>query len=142
MRAKKNSRKLKPRPTASEQAPVESALARIRVASAGMAKGARRIADYILHDPSRIVKMSVTELSEATESSEGSIINFSKMLGLSGFQQLKLSLAQETIQPVQYIHEDLDRGDNISVACQKIFHSGIQALRVKTSNRLRSMALM
>ncbi len=94
-----------------------------------MAKGAGRIADFILDDPGRIVKMSVTELSEATDASEGSVINFAKLLGLSGFQQLKLSLAQETIQPVQYIHEDLDRDDNIAVSCQKIFHSGIQALR-------------
>jgi DNA-binding MurR/RpiR family transcriptional regulator len=94
-----------------------------------MAKGAKRIADFILDDPSRIVKMSVTELSEATDSSEGSIINFAKMLGLSGFQQLKLSLAQESIQPVQYIHEDLHKTDDVGIACQKIFHSGIQALR-------------
>lgn len=129
MTAKRKVRKQKPRPAAAQQAPVENALSRIRISYSTMAKGAKRIADYILEDPSRIVKMSVTELSEATESSEGSIINFSKMLGLSGFQQLKLSLAQETIQPVQYIHEDLRKSDEIGVACQKIFHSGIQALR-------------
>src|ERR1700749_1082976 len=106
--AKGASRRQKnPRPTTAEQAPVENALSRIRVGHSAMAKGARRIADFILEDPSRIIKMSVTELSEATDSSEGSIINFAKMLGLSGFQQLKLSLAQESIQPVQYIHEDL-----------------------------------
>jgi DNA-binding MurR/RpiR family transcriptional regulator len=89
-----------------------------------MAKAAKRIADFILEDPARIVKMSVTELSDATESSEGSIINFAKALGLTGFQQLKLTLAQETVQPVQYIHEDLDRTDGVITATQKIFHSG------------------
>lgn len=127
--AKRARRQKNPRPTAAEQAPVENALSRIRVGYSAMAKGARRIADFILEDPARIIKMSVTELSEATESSEGSIINFAKMLGLSGFQQLKLSLAQESIQPVQYIHEDLIRQDGVETACRKIFHSGIQALR-------------
>ena len=122
-------RKLKPRPTAADHAPVENALARIRIARATMAKGAGRIADFIVEDPGRIVKMSVTELSEATDASEGSVINFAKMLGLSGFQQLKLSLAQETVQPVQFIHEDLDRADDVVTATQKIFHSGIQALK-------------
>jgi DNA-binding MurR/RpiR family transcriptional regulator len=122
-------RKLKPRPAMAEQAPVENALSRIKVTYQTMAKGARRIADFILEDPSRIVKMSVTELAEATESSEGSIINFARILGLTGFQQLKLSLAQETVQPVQYIHEDLDRADDVATATQKIFHSGIQALK-------------
>ncbi len=122
-------RKLKPRPSAAEQAPIENALVRVKVTRATMAKGAARIADFILEDPARVVKMSVTELAEATDSSEGSIINFAKSLGLSGYQQLKLSLAQESIQPVQFIHEDLVRSDNIATATQKIFHSGIQALK-------------
>lgn len=127
---KSASRKLKnSRPTAADQAPIENALSRIRVSYSSMAKGAKKIADFILDNPARIVKMSVTELSDATESSEGSIINFAKSLGLTGFQQLKLTLAQETVQPVQYIHEDLDRSDGIGTATQKIFHSGIQALR-------------
>lgn len=121
--------KLRARPGSAEQAPVDNALARIRIMRSSMAKGAGRIADFILEDPNRVVKMSVTELAEATEASDGSIINFAKMLGLSGYQQLKLSLAQETVQPVQFIHEDLDRTDDIVTATQKIFHSGVQALR-------------
>jgi DNA-binding MurR/RpiR family transcriptional regulator len=73
--------------------------------------------------------MSVTELAEATKSSQGSVVNLAKALGMTGFQQLKLSLAQETVQPVQYIHEDLDRNDDPAIVNSKIFHSGIQALR-------------
>ena len=121
--------KLKPRPGSAEQIPVENALTRLRVIRPTMAKGAARIADFILGDPGQIVKMSVTELSEATSSSEGSIVNLAKSLGLSGFQQLKLSLARETVQPVQYIHEDLDRSDDVATSTQKVFHGGIQALR-------------
>jgi DNA-binding MurR/RpiR family transcriptional regulator len=129
MASKTKYRKLSPRPSVSQQSPIENALSRIKIARPTMAKGAARIADYILGEPARILKMSVTELAEATDSSEGSIINFAKLLGLSGYQQLKLSLAQETVQPVQYIHEDLDRADDVNTATQKIFHSGIQALK-------------
>jgi DNA-binding MurR/RpiR family transcriptional regulator len=107
---------------------VDNALARIHLAYPGLAKGARRIADYIVAQPGRIVQMSVTELSEATDTSEGSVINFCRRLGLSGFQQLKLSLAQETVRPVQFIHEDLDRDDDVDTVCRKIFHAGVQAL--------------
>lgn len=109
--------------------PVENALARIRAAYPGLAKGARRIADYVTSHPDRIVRMSITELSEATEVAEGSVVNFCRRLGLTGFQQLKLSLAQELVQPVQFIHEDLERDDDVDAVCRKIFHSGIQALR-------------
>ncbi|WP_040308792.1 MurR/RpiR family transcriptional regulator [Asticcacaulis biprosthecium] len=109
--------------------PVDNALTRIQLAYPALARGARRIADYVLAQPHRIVSMSITELSEATGASEGSVINFCRRLGLSGFQQLKLSLAQESVRPVHFIHEDLERDDDLDTVCRKIFHSGIQALR-------------
>jgi DNA-binding MurR/RpiR family transcriptional regulator len=68
-------------------------------------------------------------LSDATNVSDGSIINFCRAIGLSGFQQMKLSLAQELVQPVQFIQEDLARDDDVDTIRRKIFHSGIQALR-------------
>ena len=117
------------RATPVDNRPVENALGRIRVAQPGMAKSAQRIAEFILEQPETIVGMSVTELSEATGVSEGSVINFCRSIGLSGFQQMKLSLAQEIVQPVQFIHEDLDRADDMETICRKVFHSGIQALR-------------
>ncbi|MBN8817617.1 MAG: MurR/RpiR family transcriptional regulator [Sphingomonas sp.] len=117
------------RPAQTDNKPVENALMRIRVAQPSMAKSAQRIAQFILERPEDIVGMSVTELSEATGVSEGSVINFCRSIGLSGFQQMKLSLAQEIVQPVQFIHEDLDRTDDMDTVCRKVFHSGIQALR-------------
>lgn len=117
-----------PRATANIH-PVDNALARIRIAQPNMAKSAQRIARFILEHPSEIVGMSVTDLSEATDVSEGSVINFCRSIGLSGFQQMKLSLAQEMVQPVQFIHEDLNIDDDMETVCRKVFHSGMQALR-------------
>lgn len=109
--------------------PIDNTLTRIRIAQPNMARSAQRIAHFILERPEEIIGMSVTELSEATGVSEGSVINFCRNIGLSGFQQLKLSLAQEIVQPVQFIHEDLARDDDTDTVCRKVFHSGIQALR-------------
>jgi DNA-binding MurR/RpiR family transcriptional regulator len=124
-----NGRIRRRRPEVTEWAPVDNALTRIQVALPSMAKTARRIAQFILEDPGRVVKMSVSELAEATDAAEGSVIKFCQNLGLSGFQQLKLSLSQETVQPVQFIHEDLDQGDDVDSVCRKIFAAGVQALR-------------
>lgn len=109
--------------------PIENALTRIRAALPQMSRIAARIAGYVLDNPAEVVGMSITELADATEVSEGSIINFCRGIGLSGFQHLKLSLAQEIVQPVQFIHEDLSRDDTTEAVCRKVFHSGIQALR-------------
>ena len=108
--------------------PIDNALARIRTSLPQMSRIAGKIAEYVLAHPQDVVGMSITELAEAADASEGSVINFCRSIGLSGFQQLKLSLAQEIVQPVQFIHEDLEREDTAATVCRKVFHSGIQAL--------------
>lgn len=118
-----------PASTETSPRPVENALTRIRSALPQMSRIASRIAVHVLENPAEVVGMSITELADASEASEGSVINFCRGIGLSGFQHLKLSLAQEIVQPVQFIHEDLSREDTIEAVCRKVFHSGIQALR-------------
>jgi len=108
---------------------VDNVMTRIRVRHASLGPSTRSIADYILENPRQVVGMSVTELAEATGASDGSVINLCRQLDLSGFQQLKLSLAQEVVQPVQFIHEDLRPTDTTPTVCRKTFHAGIQALR-------------
>lgn len=109
-------------------APIENAMARIRAALPQMSRTGTQIAELVMARPRDVVGMSITELAESAGVSEGSVINFSRAIGLSGFQQLKLSLAQETVQPIQFIHEDLDKSDPPATVCRKVFHSGIQAL--------------
>ncbi|MDX2222515.1 MAG: MurR/RpiR family transcriptional regulator [Rhodospirillaceae bacterium] len=104
-------------------------LSRIRAQHRGLGPSAIAIADFILAQPSTVMRMSVTELAEATGASQGSVVNFCRLLGMTGFQELKLALAQDVVQPVQYIHEDLARSDTPEMVCRKMFHSGIQALR-------------
>jgi DNA-binding MurR/RpiR family transcriptional regulator len=88
----------------------------------------RRIADFIREYPQEVVHMSVSEIAERVDASEGSIVGFCKTLGAKGFQQLKIVLAQEIVQPVQLIHEDLERGDPAATVIKKIFSSNVQAL--------------
>lgn len=112
-----------------DTAPVENVLARIRIREATFGPSTGSIANFVLEHPGKVVGMSVTELAEATGASDGSVINFCRQLGLSGFQQFKLSLAQETVKPVQFIHEDLQPSDDTAAVCRKMFSAGIQALR-------------
>ncbi len=60
-----------------------------------MGKSERRVADWLLSHPGEILPYSITELAEKCGSSEATIVRFSKRLGLSGYQELKISLAQE-----------------------------------------------
>ena len=50
-------------------------------------------------------------LPSAAHSSEGSVVGLCQQLGARGFQQIKIALARDLVQPVQFIHEDLSRDD-------------------------------
>ncbi|HUH77570.1 MAG TPA: MurR/RpiR family transcriptional regulator [Devosia sp.] len=89
---------------------------------------ARRIADFIEANAQDVVHMSVTEVAEGASASEGSVIGFCRQLGARGFQEVKLSLARDLVQPIQFIHEDLAEGDSAATVIDKIFQSDMQAL--------------
>lgn len=97
--------------------------------AASLPATSRRIAQFVLSNVGEVVHMSVTELAERTESSEGSVVGLAKTLGYTGFQQLKIALAQDLVAPVQFIHEDLEPGDHPDTVVRKIFASHIQALQ-------------
>ena len=56
-------------------------------------KKERIIADHLLSEPHKIIRMSVQEMAKLCACSESSIVRFCQMLGYSGFSQLKLELA-------------------------------------------------
>jgi RpiR family transcriptional regulator, carbohydrate utilization regulator len=104
-------------------------LERIAAVRANLPPTATRIADYITTHAADVIHMSVTEVAEETNSSEGSVVALCQHLGARGFQQLKIALARDLVQPVQFIHEDLARGDDIPTVIEKIFRSNLQALQ-------------
>ncbi|WMT90446.1 MurR/RpiR family transcriptional regulator [Pelagibacterium sp. H642] len=95
----------------------------------GLPPTARRIAVFITENAQDVVHMSITEVAEGASASEGSVIGLCRQLGARGFQEVKLSLARDLVQPIQFIHEDLARGDNTETVIDKIFHSNLQALQ-------------
>ena len=60
-----------------------------------MGKTEKQIADWIFENPGKIISLSIVELAELCRCSEATIVRFSKRLGLSGYQELKISLASE-----------------------------------------------
>ena len=61
-----------------------------------MGKAEKHIADWIFENPGKIISLSIVELAELCKCSEATIVRFSKRLGLSGYQELKISLAAES----------------------------------------------
>lgn len=105
-----------------------SYLLRIQRESSSMNEKERRICDYIKRYSKEIIHMTITELAEKCNTSEASIVRFSKKLGYKGFQAMKISIAQDVIEPPRQIHEALCKDDTVSTITAKVFRSSVQAL--------------
>ncbi|CDY78140.1 transcriptional regulator [Caballeronia glathei] len=137
MKAKQRGIAARPMPASARRSAVASAvqpdtrsgiLTRIEGLRPTLGPASQRIADFIAQYSQDVIHMSVSDVAERTASSEGSVIAFCKSVGATGFQQLKILLAQELVQPVQIIHEDLEPDDAVETVVRKLFHSNIQTL--------------
>lgn len=57
----------------------------------------KKIGDYIVRNPKKVVDMTVGELAKECGVSEASVSRFCKRIELKGFQHLKISLARELV---------------------------------------------
>lgn len=122
-------------------APISGVLERLRVVLPSLPPTAARIAAFILDHAAEVVNLSVTEVAERANASEGSVVSLCQQIGTRGFQQVKLAIARDLVQPVQFIHEDLSRDDTPTMVVEKIFKSNLQALQ-DTLNVLEPAAMM
>ena len=99
----------------------EGLLTRLHHLRASLPPTAQRIAGYIADNAAEVVRMSITELAEQSGASEGSVIGLCRRVGVSGFQELKIVLAQDLVEPVKLIQEDLHEGDDNATVIDKIF---------------------
>jgi RpiR family transcriptional regulator, carbohydrate utilization regulator len=108
---------------------IEGILDRLRAVRPTLSPTAGRIADFIVAHAVDVVHMSVTEVAERAQASEGSVVALCQQIGARGFQQVKLALARDLVQPVQFIHEDLEPGDDLPAVIDKVFKSDLQTLQ-------------
>ena len=60
-----------------------------------MGKSEKRVADWLFSHSGEILPYSISDLASMCESSVATIVRFSKRLGCSGYQDLKIALAKE-----------------------------------------------
>lgn len=90
---------------------------------------ARRIATFIEKNARDVIRMSITELAEQTSSSEGSVVGLCQRLGIRGFQELKILLSRDLVEPVRLIQEDLRETDTVADVGAHVFAAHIASLQ-------------
>jgi RpiR family transcriptional regulator, carbohydrate utilization regulator len=101
---------------------------RLNAAMSKLRDSEKKIVEFIQNNQEEIIHLSITEVSERSETSESSVVRLCKRLGYKGFQDMKIHLAKEVIEPVKQIHEVIEKDDNVRMIKKKVFQSNIQAL--------------
>jgi DNA-binding MurR/RpiR family transcriptional regulator len=88
----------------------------------------RKIADYILKNPNKIIHSSINQLAEDLDVADSTVFRFCKRIGYKGYQAMKIALASEVVSPLQDIHEKVDAGDSVETIATKVFRTNIKTI--------------
>ncbi|MBE1609090.1 DNA-binding MurR/RpiR family transcriptional regulator [Actinopolymorpha pittospori] len=109
------------------QAPVDGdVLEFIRSRLPGFSPAERRVAEAVLETPGNVLHMSAARLAKASGSSVGSVVRFCHALGLPGYQDFKIRLAQRSAPAWSPSTRSVDRAS--SNPAQKVFADIADAL--------------
>jgi DNA-binding MurR/RpiR family transcriptional regulator len=93
-----------------------------------LSKSEQQVVNYIMENPEKVIYLSVAGLAENSGVSEATVVRACRRLGLNGYQDLKVTLAQDIVTPLQSIHEEIQEGDDASKIIEKVFQGTLHAL--------------
>lgn len=94
----------------------------------GLTKAEQKVAQYILDNASDIIYHSVTELAEKADVGETTVLRLCRKLKFQGFQDFKLSLAQDLVKPIDNLHQEITEDDDSTALNKKIIANHIRTL--------------
>ncbi len=93
----------------------------IRTMRPELRKSDRKVADVVLEDPHRIMNATVSETATLADVSQPTVLRFATAVGCTGFQDLKIKLAQSLALGTPATHSVLVETDEPEIVAEKIF---------------------
>ncbi|OQB24376.1 MAG: putative HTH-type transcriptional regulator YbbH [Firmicutes bacterium ADurb.Bin182] len=103
-------------------------LMKMKALRPSLSRAEQQVVDYIIGHPETVIYLSVAGLAENSGVSDATVVRTCRSLGLNGYQDLKVTLAQDIVTPLQSIHEEINEGDSVSVIVDKVFQGTLHAL--------------
>lgn len=91
----------------------------------------RKVAEFILNDPAKMIGLSVAQLSQLSGGSQAAIIRLCKSMGLKGYQELMLKVAGDLQQGGEETqgYQEIRPHDSIDTIIQSVSNNNIQSIR-------------
>lgn len=119
-----------------------SLLLRLRGIRPSLSPAEDRVAEQVLADPRAAAGLTISELAVAATTSETTVLRFCRRLGLPGYPQLRLALAEESAQPRRMSRggTDISAKDSIDDIIAKVAFTDASAVE-ETAQQLDRAAL-
>jgi DNA-binding MurR/RpiR family transcriptional regulator len=120
-------------------------LTRLRALKPALVPSKRRVAAYILRDPARVATQTISELAQAAQTSETTVLRLCHELGVRGYRELRVALAAESGREQgrtanREIGGDIGRDDDLDSIIETITFTDQQAI-ADTARNLDRTAL-
>lgn len=103
-------------------------LARIRSVCSSLAPAEQKVAHYVLENYKEVIYLSVTQLAESSGVGESTVIRFCQNAGFRGYQELKLVLARDLVEPEENISEGITYQDSLEMMVKKVSYANQKVL--------------
>ena len=98
-------------------------------------KSERKVADFVLKNPLKVIHMRIVDLAKEAAVSEPTVVRFCRAVGCHGFQDFKLTLAQQLASSPSYGQIAVTDTDSTREYTHKVFDSTVDTL-LKVRERL------
>lgn len=113
---------------------------KIREASQDLRKSERKVAEFVLNDPKAIINMRIVDLASRAMVSEPTVVRFCRAIGCEGFQDFKLSLAQQLAASPSFGQIAVKDSDSVEDFSHKVFDATVDTL-LKVRDNLNPHAI-
>ena len=111
----------------------EDYLTKIRSVYNQFTKAEKKVADYILENPKKVLFMSISDLAEACNVGDTSVFRFCKTMNVKGYQEFKmmlsLSMRQAAPDPTAEQGQSITLQDNIEDLVKKVLAENVSAIQ-------------
>lgn len=110
----------------------DNLLQNIGLALDTMRRSERKVAEFVLAQPHDVIHMRIVDLAQEAEVSEPTVVRFCRAIGCDGFQDFKLSLAQQLASKPSFSQFEVSTDDSTVEYAFKVFDATTETLtRVK-----------
>jgi RpiR family carbohydrate utilization transcriptional regulator len=103
-------------------------LTQIASAIPALSRAEKRVATWVLDHPKQATSATLAHIANECGTSEPTVLRFCRRMGMRGFRELGVRVAESLSVPGSYVHRDVNPDDSISDAAIKVMDASIQSL--------------